>query len=760
MSLTWSLQALLIRHEAYVADAEACKSKMADEIESLSKDKKDLEAKNTAINNENRRLQDELQSFNSTVDESDVQVRALTDTLHSTQAELQKLNVLASRTESLERELEQFEQDQVSLQASFAIKTEETKAATLRWQRSEKTISALEDQIGALEREAQDDKDRHLDVVGRLERRRLVEQELSNPTARLRGTGSVKAADCGKTGTSVVSHFVKDILQDNANLQTGIVELRDMLNNSNEEVERLRYQLARMSPMEEKEQSSLSSSPPIIANGHGRSLSQEMSRASAQEVHVHHHYHAPPTAAEGGRRASQNFKRPKKKRNSSSAGHFTPSLAFHTPRSSVSLGGRNNPTSAAAILSQTAVSIPPPRPPGHRWSMHSTQTGSSTPSSPQSSSFCATSLFDRSFSDAGLDSSRPTTPDSEDLGSPLFASKSSKRFSDSSFRNFSGSIRSFSSPQVAQPKPVRAAELLTPDFALDSAKHGDGLLEPASGRAAHEAIPEESEYDSDAASGILAAEEHFLGHGQDHASSGSHGGDDHDFSPPINKDSDYFARPLRRAASHDSLFSLSGMDIHTLRSRPSQMLAGHYAQQPGRVFSSQTTAVSATTAVATVFATRPVMMQRPSDRTRSLLSGMAADQRQPARRQSSTNNSNTGAAAKDTLSRRVGGWVFGRWGSTPAPAPASPSKAGLALETVTVNARSASSGSVVVGGSKHDAAGLRSPRMVKTRMPGINQSGPIGGLAPKSTVAVAGAVREPVMRNFDEEALRQSLMEG
>jgi len=56
MSLTWSLQALLVRHEAYVVEAEREKASMVAEIERLSLDKRELEVKNDSALQENRDL--------------------------------------------------------------------------------------------------------------------------------------------------------------------------------------------------------------------------------------------------------------------------------------------------------------------------------------------------------------------------------------------------------------------------------------------------------------------------------------------------------------------------------------------------------------------------------------------------------------------------------------------------------------------------------------------------------------------------------
>ena len=50
----------------------------------------------------------------------------------------------------------------------------------------------LQDQIDKIEREAREDRERHVEIVGRMERRRAVEKELE--TARLRAKQE-RAAD-------------------------------------------------------------------------------------------------------------------------------------------------------------------------------------------------------------------------------------------------------------------------------------------------------------------------------------------------------------------------------------------------------------------------------------------------------------------------------------------------------------------------------------------------------------------------------------
>jgi chromosome segregation ATPase len=151
MSLTWSLQALLVRHEAYVAEAEEQKALMDLEITRMIEEKKELEANNSTLIDENRNLLDQLEGLNNAAVESDAHTQSLTATLQQTQAELHRLNTLAARTERLEREIEEYEQEQAILHASISCKTESEKSATLRWQEAERKLATMENQLERIE---------------------------------------------------------------------------------------------------------------------------------------------------------------------------------------------------------------------------------------------------------------------------------------------------------------------------------------------------------------------------------------------------------------------------------------------------------------------------------------------------------------------------------------------------------------------------------------------------------------------------------
>ncbi|KAL9071131.1 MAG: hypothetical protein Q9157_005582, partial [Trypethelium eluteriae] len=365
-SLTFSLQALLVRHETYVADAEQERLRMTATIEKLEHEKHDLEADNARTIEENRGLLDQLESLNNDLSDSETQIKSLTATLHSTQEELQHLSVLATRTEELESQLIAFERDHAQLQRTLSSTEEEEQTAVQRWKDAERTLSHLQDQMERMEQEASSERKRHMDVVNRMERRRAVERELEMAAGRLKGAAAAKNADHEGMNGDVVSHFVKDILADNANLQMGIVELREMLLNSNDEVEKLREEVLLHQPLDEVEEE-------------GNTLREELglgvSRTPSQEVHVHHHYYPPTPNGEQGKNKATALRRPRKKRNAVMPGYATPPSSRNRPSYDSSTRSRSStPSSSATILAQTSASLPQESLSTNRWSMQSSRT--------------------------------------------------------------------------------------------------------------------------------------------------------------------------------------------------------------------------------------------------------------------------------------------------------------------------------------------------------------------------------------------------
>jgi hypothetical protein len=575
-----------------------------------------------------------------------------------------------------------------------------------------------------------------------MERRRAVEAELRIATGRSRGAGVLPQDD---SGGNVVSHFVKDILQDNANLQLGIVELKEMLDRSNEEVERLRVAMNQPEPP----------TSPVQTPNLGAEL-------GAKELHVHHHYHAPKTVVEQTKITRTPVqRRARRKRISLTSG---PSSGTNTPRSSISvIHSPSGVSAASAILSQTSVTVPQQRLSKQRWSLQSNQTGftssSSLPSSPYTDS-----IFDRVFTDFPNDLSRPTSPESGGGLSPREASVHATYF---------GHQRGDSIPRLSLDAGMRTSSEGAPT--TFSQQLTTGMRSSGKGKSKRESFTPDFDAWQAGHSTILEENEDLDLVSQDTTTGESEDPSEASSTPQV------MIPLLRRATSHESLMSISGMDIHTLQSRPSQLLGG-------RMRLSSTPSTSSTQAVisgASASAMRPSVPRTDSD-SRKYLSGIAASNRKPVSKKASTG----------TLGQ-IGGWVRGRWGAAPtttttststtststAPtastatatastatastATATASTATASTATATISATSNYTASVSSGpkstkssSSVLDASGalsnpLPTPPIFKVRSPGINQPGPIFGFAPEPKLP-----RKVISTGVDEEALRECLENG
>lgn len=706
MSLTFALQALLIRHETYVAEAEEERRQMAASMDKLEKDKKELEIANATTIEENRDLLDQLEDLNTTVSKSDAYIHSLATTLKSTRREIERLTTLAARSTDLEAQLLAMETEQTDLQDELASTMVDQRSAVHRWKNAERTISGLQEQVDRMEQEANEERERHEQVVARFERRKAVEHELESAAGRLNGAAATKTSSEKGKSSNVVSHFVKDILQDNANLQMGIVELREMLMGSNDEIENLREQM-------------LLHQPTLSFHDDGAPktiLQSELARSAAAEavpeLHVHHHYHPAGKAKPTMREKPPMIRRPRNRRSVAPARPSTQPSSLHTRTSSTNSMKTTSRSSAAAILSQTSVTIPPYqslRPP--RWSLQSSQNSSSiapssVPSSPQSA-FRNLSMFDRI--DA-MDSSRPTSPDSTDIGSPIFLSRQKRRSSNVSLASLSVPI----APQVKSTAiPTDVLQVADGEFFDSRMEKGPRSDSP---NLDHSAILEEPEED-------LLPEKLTL------------------VPNPRTSVAEVFSSPLHihprlhRSASHESMLSVRHpSNTIPLRHKPSQLLAN------GTLSSRTPLSISTPSVDPTAATAQPTyshsLRLTSSKYNRSLLS---------ARIPSSTNNSShrvynndhpaaaaaaaatspspVPASAADkfpTFSKRMGGWMTGKWGIAPMAST----------------------------GDLRAKATARS-----TRATGVNQNGSIRGLVGAKSYMVEA-------RHVDENALRESLGEG
>jgi hypothetical protein len=712
-SLTFIIQALLARHEAYVSDAERDRKRILSKMEELEQDKRHLEDKNRETLEENRKLLDQLEAFNLAVTSSDAQVQSLTDKLHATEQSLERMNGLATQSESLQRQLSRLEEEEARLHTNLDTTKENERAAVLRWQQAERTIVNLHLQIEQLEHEAKKERDRvDEEILARQKNVLAAEMQQSDQFDRV---SSAKTLPQAKSANNVISHFVKDILADNANLQLSIVELRGLLQRSNEQVEQLQDQLVQHPPLEDP--SPRSPTP---------TLGVELG-AGTKEFHVHHHYHAAIQAAESSKTPkSQIRRRTRNTRVRHSSGQFTPVSITSSPRSSISMFRPSSPASAGTIISP-AITVPKQK---ARWSMQSNQTGftssSSLPSSPSGGS-----IFDRTFNDAATttDISRPTSPESAGGFSPRGTGASHFDLMDRKRRQFSQRVNhiDLANPSAKEDggdqypgTPTSKAKPSSLSSKRNSALSHQDIASPF-----HSTIPEETEGTSLPKKAILTPD-------TDHS----------DF--PISPSEDSSTPQLKRIASHESIFSVSGMDIHTLANQPIQRLISNRVISAPTLSSSTLTSTALSDASAT--AVRPSLYRKRvaannDSFSRAYLSGVAA----------SHIPSQVTVKKKPSMSQMMLGWWTRVATAEEDTGPLT--QASLAA----VDARSLSSGTAAKSVDSVES-GLRTMAATqKPRPPGVNQLGPILGFGPEPATPFKACLG---IGEVDEEALMDSLREN
>ena len=598
-SLTFALQALLSRHESYLAESEAERTRLTTSVETLEAEKTSLQDANQDLVKQNRELLDKLEALNTSLSDSDTHVKNLEALLVSTEVETRRLNGLAGRAVDLEQQLRQLERDNIRAREEAAISREEERSALGRWREAEIKVREMGREVERIEVEARREQEAHMEVVKRMER----ERELGVAAGRLKGIAALKEGDGNGT---VVSHFVRDILQDNANLQAGILELREMLQTSNEEVQGLREQIMEHQPASPSD-ANLPGTVGTLDDQMGWSTQKPI--PTSQEVHVHHHYHA---------RFATSTKRIQPRKNSRK--RVSTGVLGNTPESSAPSTPTARPHRHFSSSHVPALSIDQPQARVNRWSVQSTATGSSNlssmPSSPRSYFEQRNmGIFDRLEEDN--ESSRPTSPESVGYASPKhYGTTFSHRGRPSDF-----SIASF-----AIPEDDGSAKELTPPLSATGEKQHHEIID------AKESIAVEPQPNT----------------GQNDQA--------HDLEPDDSYLEDLNTlQTLRRTTSHESLVSISGMDIHLAKRQPSQVFMLTRGLAPSKPSSPRTVSTSQPLAsIAEVSATsnKRSFSNDTSSASLALLkqAGHVPPPSQPQPR---------------GLGRLVGGWVRGSWGIAP-----------------------------------------------------------------------------------------------
>ncbi|KAK4142668.1 uncharacterized protein C8A04DRAFT_38062 [Dichotomopilus funicola] len=536
-------QSLLARHEAYMASAERDRSEFTARVEELERENKELETRNKLVTDENHTLRDELEQINDTVKDAEAKIGLLEASLLGSQQEVRRLENATERALTLERQIAVLEEEQVVLRTTITRTEEEARTTMYRWRQAEKGLNDLQTQLERMEKESREERERHVEAVSRMERQRVMEKELNTAAGRLKGAAAAKSMTDSRSGGNVVSHFVRDLLQDNANLQVGMAELREMLISSNDEIQMLREQLMYHQPADGHEPGSQPTTLQAELANKEPPTPPQAPRVS-QELHVHHHYHVSHKAE---------TRKPKKRRVGLTPGVFTPPQ-LSAPSSPIMSTGRFQRAAAAGSVDSPARHLA-------HWSGHSDHepefAPSSAPSSPRSTN--RDSVFDRV---PNLPS--PASPNtSVDPTSPSWRYAHKKKVSEFSLRSISETAMFGADlPYTSSHSSPSHAQRQHPFTRLLMAGQPTTSLSP---------VP----YTTDDVPSVSPAPLSTYTDYDDHTDVPS----EDQGSPTASEfDSSVEQRPrgLQRVISHESIMSLSnGLDIHTLRARPSQLSLQH-----------------------------------------------------------------------------------------------------------------------------------------------------------------------------------------
>ena len=834
--LTFALQALLDRHEAYVKDSQAEQARLSSYVSDLEHQKNSLQDANHRIVVENRELLQKLEDLNTGFGESGKRVQELEGLLQDCEQEIRRLNGLTRKTQELELKMLDVERECAEITKQFEDGKTENRSTVARWKESERKVRELEQEVQKIDWAARVDREKHEEIVARMGRDRALERELGLSEGRLKATAAVQNMQHAGPQKQVVSNFVRDILQDNAHLQAGIAELRELLQTSNDEVQGLREQVMLHQPVEEE----ITLMPTRQSSLHDElGFSQSLPKQVQQELHVHHHYHT--------KLGSKKDKVPVKKtpRSTPRRRALMPSALSSSPSTS----GRSTPVMRPQrYVSSPAISQGMPQLTANRWSMQSTATTStylsSIASSPRSYFDRHSAIFDRIEKEE--ESSRPTSPESSGVASPMALRRKDKLDDDQGLSVFEEEPDEDVNLEPLEPtvsddvpeleithdEPVQTDEpsraLLDMELTPKSSMNLEGLTgdvkTPQLARPSIPPVPEppplpdEFQDDEEPPNGprtptVMRPESSSsVQNSQPDASIDNE--PSIQAAPPLISQMPDIRPSIRRSNSHDSLLSISGMDIHLAQHPRSSVSAlrllgtttarankHHFAPTPASL---RQPLVSTSQPLASV--TEYTATSRPGfdniSASMQALSGIRKDTQQ------SQNQGGRG------LMGSVGGWVSSKWGRAPTAMKSVADLRSMSASSTSISSRptistghfattpslqsvrsspgnastlSASTSSSFKTTSSH-TNGKRSvstgctafttpssidppsttlnvlsgslssnPMAFFGRPPGINQSGPIPGFA-----AVVAAKRAPtvITPNVDFSGLEESLADA
>lgn len=231
-------QALLVRYEDYVASAEETKKALLSQLSSMEQSLKSATSETATVKSNNSQLVKQLSNVSESLFVSEAKVEQLTRTLQDQHSQLAKINNHAARTTGLESQISILESTRDNLQQELQMAIKERKLAESRWRKTERLLEKLTFQYECLE------------------------QSIGNDDSK-----SETATELPDDQETPIQGFIKSILNENSNLESTALDLRQQLAALKDEIKDLRSQ---------------------------PTMNKSDTQPSPKEIHHHHHFHVLP----------------------------------------------------------------------------------------------------------------------------------------------------------------------------------------------------------------------------------------------------------------------------------------------------------------------------------------------------------------------------------------------------------------------------------------------------------------------------------
>lgn len=218
-------QALLARHQKYVASAEHEKAEMLYDISQLKEQLRTIDLENEKLLNENSQLAKQLSFVSDSLYVSDQKVEKLSESLNTQKSLIIQVNGYAARTDALEEQIILLESMRENLEQEVQLSARDKRQAEMRWRKTEQLLDKLTLQYQQLEEEAAQNQ--------------IIIPAQTDSASVLNTTTPTKKQD-----DTPLKGFIKTLVVENKDLESKSTDLQLELESARRENQLLKQQLA------------------------------------------------------------------------------------------------------------------------------------------------------------------------------------------------------------------------------------------------------------------------------------------------------------------------------------------------------------------------------------------------------------------------------------------------------------------------------------------------------------------------------------